>query len=439
MANTPSLIKMYTLLSSSTKFPVGILIAIICLILLSAFFSATETAFTSSNRIRLKSLATNGSKKAKGVLKLTETFDKLISAILIGNNIVNLSMASLSTIFFMKTLGEDTNYALISTIVITVVVLVFGEITPKFIAKNNPEKMAMLTYPFITFFMYVLFPITFIFGLYRKAVAKIFKIKNIDIITEEEIITYVEEAEEDGTFKEEETKLIRSAIEFDDLEVGDILIPRINITAIDEASSMDDVKALFESEGFSRVPVYKDTIDTVVGIIHEKDFFTSYLAGKKSVKSILQPVTYTTQNVKISILLKQLQLKKMHMAIVLDEYGGTLGLVTLEDILEELVGEIWDEHDEEVNYFKKVTEDTFLVDGKVSLTAMIDYFELKNDEDFSAYTVSGFVIEKLGEIPKVGAKFEFKGLSIEVVKATIKKVIEIKVVKLPKTDEEDNQ
>lgn len=416
---------------------VQLLIAIIVLVLLSAFFSSTETAFSCSNKIKLHSLASNGNKRARLVVDLVENkFDKLISTILVGNNIVNIAAATISTLFFAKILqGKKVDFSLISTIVTTIVVLIFGEITPKFIAKTQPEKTSMVYYPVVIFFYYVLFPFNFIFSGWRWLIAKIFRFKPADVVTEAEIITMVEEAEEDGTLGNEETKLIRSVIEFDDLEVGDILVPRVNIIALDINSSMEDIKKVFCKEGYSRIPVYKNTIDTIIGTIHEKDFFNAYLMGKKNIEGILQNAFYTTEHAKISVLLKQLQKNKVHIAVVLDEYGGTLGILTLEDILEELVGEIYDEHDEEVNYFKQISENVFTVDGNAQLDDMFEYFSFGGDEDnFEANTVSGWITEILGEIPPANTSIDYKNLKIEVVKATVKRVLLIKVTILDSTE-----
>ena len=269
--------------------------------------------------------------------------------------------------------------------------------------------------------------------------SKVFRLKNAEIVTEDEIMTIVEEAEEDGTLGTEETQLIRSVIEFDDLEVGDILVPRVNIVGVDIASSMEDIRKVFNREGYSRVPVYKDSIDTIIGTIHEKDFFNAYLNGKKGIDGIMQNAFYTTEHAKISDLLRQLQKKKVHIAVVLDEYGGTLGLVTLEDILEELVGEIYDEHDEIINYYKQLSSDTFLIDGNAPLDDTFEYLGLpKNeDEEFEAITVSGWIIELLGEIPKAGEKLTHKNLDVEVLKSTVKKILQVKIVVNPLEETEE--
>lgn len=416
------------------------LIALIVLVIFSGFFSATETAYSCASRTKLRSLAGNGNKRAKNVLVLAEDkFDRLISTILVGNNIVNLSAATVAASFFALILKDaKVDSGLISTIVMTVFILIFGEVTPKFVAKVYPEKFAMGFYPVVIFFFYFLYPFTMFFSGWKWLITKIFRIKSEDVVTEDEVMTVVEEAEEDGTLKSDETKLIRSVIEFDDLEVGDILVPRVNVVAVDVQTPMEEIRRVFDEEGYSRLLVYKDTIDTVIGTIHEKDFFSAYLAGKKNVDGILQNAFYTTEHAKISNLLKQLQKKKVHIAVVLDEYGGTLGLVTLEDILEELVGEIWDEHDEEVNYFKKIDDGHYLVDGNAPLSEVFEFFGLKHeDEQFDSNTVSGWVIERLGEIPHAGVKTDFSGLEFEVTKSTVKRVLQIKVTIL--TKEEDDK
>ncbi len=427
------------LAQTSGAFPTGLLIAIIALIILSAFFSSTETAYSCASRIKLRTLASAGNKRAKKVLDLAENnYDKFISTVLVGNNIVNLSASTLATLFFAQLISDGNTSALVSTAVITVAVLIFGEITPKFIAKVYPEKMAMSVYPLIKFFYYVFYVFNWLFGGWKWLIGKIFRMKNEDVVTEEEIMTIVEEAEEDGTLNTEETKLIRSVIEFDDLEVGDILVPRVNVVAINASSSMEEIKKVFNKEGYSRIPVYKDSIDTIIGTIHEKDFFNAYLSGKKGIDGILQSAYYTTEHAKISDLLRSLQKKKVHIAVVLDEYGGTLGLVTLEDILEELVGEIYDEHDEVIDYFKKLDDKTYIVDGRASLSEAFELFGIEEEEEkFDASTVSGWVIEYLGEIPTAGKKLSFLNLDVEVQKSTVKKVLQVKITVNEKIDEEE--
>ncbi|MBQ0161592.1 MAG: HlyC/CorC family transporter [Treponema sp.] len=409
----------------------SLLISLIILILLSGFFSATETAFSCASRIKLRTLFTNGNKRAGRVLFLAEKkFDKLISTILIGNNIVNLSASAISTLLFAKIiLNSKIDSTVISTAVITVAVLIFGEITPKYIAKTYPEKLAMAFYPFIMLLYYVFYPLNLIFSGWKFLISHVFKLNREEIITEDEIMTFVEEAQEDGTLKQDETKLIRSVIEFDDLEVEDILTPRVNIAAVDLKASLDEIKLIFQRTGFSRLPVYKGSIDSIIGTIHEKDFYNHYVANKNNLSEIVQDAYFTTEHTKISKLLKTLQKKRIQMAIVLDEYGGTLGIVTLEDILEELVGEIWDEHDEEITYHKKLNDTTYLFYGNSPLDKAFEILGLDEDkaESFDASTVSGWVIEVLGEIPPAGKQFEYENCSIEILKSTVKKVLQVKI------------
>lgn len=416
---------------------VQLLVALIILILFSGFFSATETAFSCANKIKLRTLASNGNKRATKVLVLAEeNFDMLISTILVGNNIVNISAATISTLLFallIKNPKIDSSF--VSTAVTTVVVLIFGEITPKFIAKTYPEKLAMLFYPVIRFFTYIFKPINIIFSGWKKFISVVFKLKNEEIITEEEIITIVEEAKEDGTLKQEETELIKSVIEFDDQEVENIYTPRVNLVAVDINSSMEDIQKVFQTTKFSRLPVYLETIDQIIGTIHQSDFYSLLFTKATSIKSILKEPYFTTSHTKISKLLNQLQKNKTHMAIVLDEYGGTLGIVTMEDILEELVGEIWDEHDVEIAHYFKEDDTTYIVNGNAPTDIIFELFNHEDEKDnFEANTVSGWILEYLGEIPISGTTFKFKNLQIDILQSTVKKINKVRISLL-----EDNE
>ena len=409
---------------------VQLLVALIILILFSGFFSATETAFSCANKIKLRTLASNGNKRATKVLVLAEeNFDMLISTILVGNNIVNISAATISTLLFallIKNPKIDSSF--VSTAVTTVVVLIFGEITPKFIAKTYPEKLAMLFYPVIRFFTYIFKPINIIFSGWKKFISVAFKLKNEEIITEEEIITIVEEAKEDGTLKQEETELIKSVIEFDDQEVENIYTPRVNLVAVDINSSMEDIQKVFQTTKFSRLPVYLETIDQIIGTIHQSDFYSLLFTKATSVKSILKEPYFTTSHTKISKLLNQLQKNKTHMAIVLDEYGGTLGIATMEDILEELVGEIWDEHDVEIAHYFKEDDTTYIVNGNAPTDIIFELFNHEDEKDnFEANTVSGWILEYLGEIPISGTTFKFKNLQIDILQSTVKKINKVRI------------
>ena len=414
--------------------------ALIVLIMLSAFFSASETAYSSLNMIRLKSRAEDGDKQAAKVLALAERYDSLLSTILIGNNIVNIGASSLATVLFSRLLGNAYGPTA-STIVMTLLVLTFGEITPKMIAKENSERICMaFGYP-IRAIQIILYPITIVFTGLKFVLNKIFKSRDDNKITEEELLSMVEEAQEDGSLDSQERELISSAIEFDDCEVQDILVPRVNVIAVPTNMAMDKIKAIFLEYNYSRLPVYKDSIDQIVGMIHNIDFFTALEKGEKNIKNYITPVAVATEHMKISALLKSMQRQKVHMAVVVDEYGGTLGIVTLEDILEELVGEIWDEHDEVVNYFTKIDDENYLVDGRAELDDFFKEFNIDENEteNFDSQTVSGWVIEQFGEIPKKSQSFDFKNLTIVANKLTARKIIDVKVKINPHVNDDNEQ
>lgn len=408
-------------------------IVIVILVLLSGFFSGTETAFSCANKLRLKNMVMLGKKHAKAVYTFAEEkYDKLVTAILIGNNIVNLTASAIGTVVFGKLLiNSSLDSTTVSTVVMTVAVLIFGEITPKYLASIYPEKFCFFFYPLMQLFYWILTPVSFIFGGYKKLLSKIFRLKSDDAVTDAELISLVKEAEEDGTLKEDESELVRSALEFDDLKVEDILVPRVDVVAVKYDSPMDEIMRTFRENTYSRLPVYKDKIDNIVGLIHERDFYNAYLNGEKDIASAIQNIVFTSEYTHISTLLKQLQKQKIHMAAVSDEYGGLVGIVTLEDILEELVGEIWDEHDEEEILYGKIAEDEYWVDGKCDLEEFFGLYGLETDEDdFESNTVGGWVTEKYGGIPPVGEILRFKFLEIKVVKATKQKVLKIRSKKV---------
>ena len=414
-------------------------ISIIVLVLLSGFFSGTETAFSCANKIKLKTYVAQGKRRAKAVYNFAdENYDKLVTAILIGNNIVNLTASALGTILFSKLIASADVAATVSTVVLTVVVLIFGEITPKFFASVYPEKMCFILYPVMQFFFWILFPLSKIFDYYKAGLRKLFKLKKDDVVTDEELLSLVDEAEESGTLKEDESELVRSALEFDDLKVEDILVPRVDVFAVSEDSTMDEIRETFEKTGYSRLPVYKDTIDNVIGLIHERDFFSGYVRGEKEIGHLVQDIVFTTEYTRISALLKQLQKQKIHMAAVSDEYGGLVGIVTLEDILEELVGEIWDEHDEEEVLFGKIGEDEYWVDGKCELEDFFQLYELEfSDEEIESNTVGGLVTELYGEIPPIGEVIAYKNLELRIVKATKQKVLKVRAKRVELVEEEN--
>ena len=403
-------------------------IALIALIILSAFFSASETAYTSLNRPRLKTRAQDGKKSAERVLSLAENYDRVLFTLLIGNNIVNIAATAIATVLFIDLLGQPTG-ATVSTIVLTLAVLIFGEIFPKTFAKQHSIAFAEATWPILWLFSVILFPFCMFFTFLKWIFSKIFRFKTEAPITEEELLNIVDEAGESGAIDDSESELISSAIEFHDCEVGEILVPRVNVVAVPDDASMEKIKQVFFKNPYSRLPVYSGTIDKIIGMIHERDFLIALDRGAKSMNNIIKKTALATEHMKISTLLKSMQKSKVHLAVVVDEYGGTLGIVTLEDIIEELVGEIWDEHDEVVEYFEKLDENTYRVDGKADLGDFFELFSIETEEDeFDSQTVGGWVLEMLKELPKKNDSFEFEHLRIILSKCSQRRVYEIKVV-----------
>ena len=415
-----------------------IIIALILLVGGSAFFSATETAFSSVNKIRLKNMANDGDRKAKKALDLAEDYDKLLTTILVGNNLVNIMATALATVLFTR-IYQDLG-ATISTAVMTVVVLIFGEVTPKSIAKETPEKFAMAVSGVVGLLVVLLTPINLLFTLWKMLISHIFHFENDEGMTQEELITIVEEAMNDGDLEEHESDLITAAIEFNDLEVNEILTPRVDVVALDIETSMEGMEEAFRTNSFSRFPIYENTIDNVIGILHEKDFYYAFYNDAKDVRAILKPIQYTSSHVKISELLRQLQNSKTHMAVVLDEYGGTAGIITMEDILEELVGEIYDEHDEIREYWHQVDEKTYLVEGDCDLGEMFELFDMEEtDDEYDVNTVSGWAIQNMNRIPKEGDTFVADDLFVTIMEADEKLVKNIKVQLLEKQEEEKEE
>ncbi len=402
---------------------IAMLVTLLILVAMSAYFSATETAYTSLNRIRLKNRADNGSRRAAKTLALAEEYDKLLTTILIGNNIVNITATTVATVLCTKWFHQYG--PTVSTVALTIIILIFGEVTPKSMSKERPEDFAMFAQPLLKLFMVVLTPLNFLFSQWKKLMSKVFRSKGDDGITEEELVGMVDQAQTEGGLDEHESDLIRNAIEFNDLEVSEILTPRVDLTAADEESSMEEIAALFAETGYSRIPLYHDTIDNIVGVIHEKDFYAARYRGETSVAVLKSPVFYTTGNTKVSDLLRILQKNKAHMAVVVDEYGGTQGICTLEDILEELVGEIWDEHDEVIETFQKQADGSYLIACSADLDDMYDLFQVKGT--CGAATVSGWVLEQVGRVPEAGDHFQAEGLDVTVTKVEHRRVLEIRV------------
>ena len=398
--------------------------ALVILVGFSAFFSASETAFSSLNQIRLKSRAEDGDSSAARVLAMAEQYDKLLSTILIGNNIVNIAAASIGTILFTQMLGAERG-ATVSTIVLTIIVLIFGEVTPKSLAKEMPEKVATAVSPFLVLLMALMTPLTWLFTQWKKLLGHFVHSGEADTITEGELMTMVSEAENDGELTDRESELIRSAIEFDDVEVEEILTPRVDVVAVEDDIPLEELAQTFAESGYSRLPVYHGTIDNIIGVVHEKDFYIARLKKATKIDDLVVPTLYTTGSTQISQLLRTLREQHHHLAVVVDEYGGTEGIITLEDILEELVGDIWDEHDEVTEDFRKQSDGSWLVSGSASVDDLYEELDLPEEEDIDSNTVNGLVQEKTCHLPKVGDRFtlgEYDGVVTRTAKRRVTEV-----------------
>ncbi len=409
----------------------GLLSALIVLILLSAYFSSTETAFSVVNKVRLRTLEAKGNKNATHVLAMLDNYDQLLSTVLIGNNIVNISSATIATLFFTNLISGNSAQlgATISTIVMTVVVLIFGEVSPKIIAKQHSEKFVLSTWRLLKIFTIILWPLDILLLPVKKLVNRIFKKDNQPSITESDLITYVQTAADEGGIDEHERQLIRSAIEFEDRDIDDIMCARVNIVAVEQTQSIDSIANMFFEHGFSRMPVYSDSVDNIVGVLHEKDFFKACTlsSGGVSIADISQSAVCLSHTMSISNALRHMQKTKAHMAIVVDEFGGTSGIVTMEDILEELVGEIWDEHDEVEVSFCSTEDNCYSVAGNYDLQQLFEQLDIECLENFQSTTVGGWVSEQLCRMPLVGDSFVYNNLSIVVARATNKLVLEVNI------------
>ena len=407
-----------------------IIIMAVCL-MLSAYFSATETAFSSANTTRLRTLAEKGSSNAALALKLLEQYDRLLSTILIGNNIVNIATASIGTVLFVRHYGDAG--ATISTVVVTVVVLIFGEISPKSIAKDCAEKCAMLSAPILQVLIWVLMPLNLLFSLWKKLLAKVFRLNGDSKMSQEELLMLVDEVQQDGSIDRDEGELLKNAIGFSEQEAQDILIHRVDLAALPVTASKEEVAALFTQTKYSRLLIYQDSIDHILGTVHQKDFYVGCGVTDQPLSAIISPPVFALENEPIRLLLKKLQQAKTHVAVVVDEYGGTCGIVTMEDILEELVGEIWDEHDEEEVFIRKIGEDTYLVDASMDFDDFAEFFHLTGETDMTS--VSGWVMEQCDRVPEVGDHFTCQGLRVQVTRVDNHRTGEIRVTVEQKPEE----
>ncbi len=416
------------------------IVIIIILIVFSAFFSATETALNSVNKIRLKNMAENGSHAADRTLKILNKYDKALTTILIGNNIVNIATSSIATILFISLVGEQYG-SLVATIVITIVVLIFGEVLPKSIAKDFAEPFCMFASAIISFLMIVFTPFSVLFLLIKKGVSKLFHRKESVSMTEEELKVMIDEIEDEGVLETQESDLVRSALEFDEITVDEIITPRVRITAVEIAEDIDEVRRKFLQEEYSRMPVYERTLDNIVGIITEKEFFKQYEKSKDfTISSIMQETLYIPQMQKLSEVFRTMQKQKCHLSVVLDQHGGTLGIVTMEDILEELVGEIWDESDEVKSPVTMVGQNIYEVYGDVSLNSLRRFFaarDIPSELESESHTVAGWVLGLFGSIPKSGDTTETEDFIVTVLDAAELRVNKVRIeVRQNKENEE---
>ena len=409
------------------------ILIIAVLLLFSAYFSATETAFSSLNKTRLRTMAEKGNARAALALKLSEDYDRLLSTILVGNNVVNLAASSISTLLFVGLLPDIG--ATVSTVVITIVVLIFGEISPKSLAKESPERFAMVSAPIIRVIIWVLTPINFLFAQWKKLLSRLFKGDGRRKMTQDELLMLVDEVAQEGSIGKDEGELLRSAIEFTDREAEDILTHRADLEAVPVTASKEEVARVFSDSRYSRLLVYDGSIDHIVGVLHQKDFYAGTGVSGRPLAELMKEPVYVPPSVKISDLLKVLQRHKAHVAVVSDEYGGVLGIVTMEDILEELVGEIWDEHDEVVENFRKVGDNTYRVLCSTALEELDRFFHLDVPSDCTS--ISGWVLEQMGRIPAEGDSFDYEDLHVTVTSTDHHRVLEVEIRCVPPATGQD--
>ncbi len=415
-------------------------ILIVILITFSAFFSGTEIAYTAVNRVRLRKMAEDGSKVAALAVRLGDKFENALSAILIGNNFVNIAASAVSTTIALQVSGGKPTGVVIATAIITVLILIFGEIIPKVICKQNSERITLaVAYP-LAFFTILFFPITFVVAQILKLCTKIWG-KADDSVTEEELATLIETAEEDGGIDEEKSDLLQNALEFSDITLAEIFTHRKDVIALDIDETPAKNLQVIHSSRYSRLPVYKDSIDSIVGILNINQFYKRVASDPSvTVKDVMLEPTFMHSTVKLPAALEEMRDRQIQMVVVLDEYGGTLGIVSMEDILEQIVGDIWDESDEIIVELTENADGTYTVLGEMNVYDMFDDLDV-DDRDFASdcNTVGGWCVEMLEKNPEVGMYFDYKNLHIEITKVDDVCVEEVLVTvnELPEEDEED--
>ena len=389
---------------------IELIIIAVCL-LCSAFFSASETAYSTLNRNRLRLTAAKGSRRAALAVKLSDDYDSLISGILVGNNLVNIALASAGTVLFVRWLGGGAGPS-VSTAAVTLAVLIFGEITPKSIAKDHPERFAVFAAPVLRAVCVILKPVNFLFSKWKNLISRLFGGKDGKNVTQEELLLMLEEVEKDGAIDRSEGELLVNAVEFADCKVEEVLTHRTDMEAVGSDWAPERIAAVFTESGLSRLPVYEGDLDHITGVLNRKDFFTSEGISRTPVKELMTPPVFAESGEKLSEVLTTMKKQQTHMCIVVDEYGGTSGLVTMEDILEELVGEIWDEHDEVTEDIQSESEGVWSADGLANLEDFAERFGLEiSSENVS---LGGWVMEMLGRVPEAGDTFEYGDYLIRV-------------------------
>lgn len=426
--------------------PLTITIMII-LVALSAFFSASETAYTSFNRAKMKTYAAEGNKRAAAALKLSDNYDKLLSTILVGNNIVNISLSSIATIFFIDCFKGHPTLASaaagISTAVVTVVVLIFGEISPKSIAKEHAEGLAMAIARILRILTIILIPINFIFMIWKKLLSKVFKAKNVDTVTEGELLTLVDEAHEDGSIDEYNKELIENIFDFDDLTAGEIATHRTELTLLDYSDDMDEWENVIINSRFSRYPICGENVDDIIGILDARSYLRLEDKSRENVmNTVVSPAYFVPEAVKTDVLFKNMREHKESMAIVLDEYGGLFGIVTMTDLVECLVGEFTqpDSDEEEIAMIETISEDSWRIAGAAAIAEVEEAIGVKFD-DSDSDTLSGFLLGLYGSVPEDGASFELSTEKFDILIEDIRDhKVDRAVIKLrPEKDEADKE
>lgn len=417
-------------------------IFLIVLVALSAFFSGSETALTSVNKIRLKSLEENGDKKAARTLRVAENYERMISTVLIGNNIVNIASASLATVIFTVLLGADKGAA-VSTVVMTIVVLIFGEVLPKNYAKNNADSLAMFVSGPISFLMTVFKPLSAALSALSGLMSRLTGGEDDKpSVTEEELKYIVESIEEEGVLEENESDLVQSALEFDEIEVQEIVTPRVDMVTLDVEDSWEEILELAKTSKVSRIPVYEGSIDNIIGLVHVRDILEDEISNSEhDIHSLLSQCLFVHKTMNLSGLLEKLRKEKMPLAIVTDDYGGTMGLVTVEDVVEELVGEIWDEYDDFEEELVKKDDHTYEVSGDYNIYDLMDELDEDNRSFESDYnTVSGWILEQLEHIPTVGEQLVYEDrMRVTVTEMEDQRITKVKIELLPQQQPADSE